>query len=65
MNVDGSPTAKLDAHRSVDSFRSIESAPQLEASQVPEASTWALFLVAAAMWLLRLRRRTSRRQRGG
>ena len=36
----------------------------VETSEVPEASTWILLLVAAALWLLRTRRRGSARSRG-
>lgn len=38
--------------------------PPVEATQIPEASTGMLLLVAAALWLLRLRLRASRRSRG-
>lgn len=32
--------------------------------EVPEASTWLLLIVAAAVWVLRLRRRRNRPSRG-
>lgn len=38
--------------------------PPVEAVQIPEASTWMLLIPAAALWLLRLRSRASRRSRG-
>jgi len=42
----------------------VEPPPLAPTEEVPEASTWILLLVAAALWLMRLRRRGIRPSNG-
>jgi hypothetical protein len=68
MNLENSDVISLDRTEPVTAqtrtgagFAVPDPAPTKE---VPEASTWVLLLAAAAVWLLRLRRRQSRHSRG-
>jgi hypothetical protein len=64
MNLDTPATVTLDRVEPVEA-QTLESTgfavpDPAETSEVPEASVWWLLIVAAAIWLLRLRKRQSR-----
>jgi len=52
-----------ETNREAAEYSTLAAPPPVEAAQIPEASTWMLLIVASALWLLRLRRRATRRSR--
>ena len=58
MNLDSPVQVSLEPTNTAASAEIAVPAPApVDASQVPESSTWVLLIVAAALWLLRVRRR--------
>ena len=64
MNLDSPVQISLDPTNTATSVELAVPAPTpAKAAQVPESSTWILLIIAAALWLLRVRRRGIPRSR--